>query len=279
MKNLTVQYPEDWRDYELIDSGAGEKLERWGAFLISRPEPRAMWKKGNVDLWKKVDAKYVNDSWSYGSQPPKEWVVGYDRIKFLLKPTDFKHTGVFPEQAVNWKWLGKIIKPGMRILNLFAYTGGATLACAAYRAVVTHVDSSRPALMWASENAKLSKISSDTIRWIQDDALKFVRREFRRGVVYDGIIMDPPKFGRGVGGEIWKLEDKLPELAGECKRLLSPNPAFFLINAYTADLSALALGNMLSDFIDKEVEFGELGIKESSRDRIMPAGIFARWSI
>jgi 23S rRNA (cytosine1962-C5)-methyltransferase len=133
--------------------------------------------------------------------------------------------------------------------------------------------------MWASENAKLSKISSDTIRWIQDDALKFVRREFRRGVVYDGIIMDPPKFGRGVGGEIWKLEDKLPELAGECKRLLSPNPAFFLINAYTADLSALALGNMLSDFIDKEVEFGELGIKESSRDRIMPAGIFARWSI
>ena len=276
-----MQVPGGWKDYELVDSGEGDKLERWGQYVIARPEPRAIWNKGNIEIWKKADATFEGETWNFRQKPPIEWVIGYGKIRFNLRPTDFKHTGVFPEQAVNWEWIAsqtpKSGEQTPKILNLFGYTGGATMAAALAGAHVTHVDSSRPAMMWASENCTLTGIAKGQVRWIQDDALKFVQREIRRGVKYDGIIMDPPRFGRGASGEVWKLEDHLPKLAWHCKQILSPTPIFFLINAYTADLSSTALGNLLADIIEHEVEWGEIGLKESSRGRTLPAGIFARW--
>ena len=260
--------PDGWRDYELLDTGDGMKLEKWGNSIVSRREPRVIWRKGNPDIWE-------------NQGDLAEQVISYKELKFKLKQTTFGHTGVFPEQAVNWQWIASQISSHKsqipKILNLFAYTGGATMAAALAGAQVTHVDSSKPAMMWAGENAVLTGVK-DKIRWIQDDAVKFVKREIKRGTKYDGIIMDPPRFGRGASGEVWKFEDGISKLAWECKELLSPTPQFFLINAYTADLSSVALGNLLADVMGKEVEFGELGIKESSKGRILPAGIFARWS-
>jgi len=274
----SILIPEEWRDYELVDTGDGMKLERWGQYMMARPDPRIIWSKGDPELWKKADAVFEGENWKFRNEPPQDWVVSWERLRFMLRPTDFKHTGVFPEQAVNWQWLQQ--KKATRVLNLFAYTGGATMAAAIAGAQVTHVDSSRPAMMWASENAKLSDIPKDHIRWIQDDVLKFVKREIRRGVKYDGIIMDPPRFGRGASGEVWKLEDDLPNLLEHTRQILSATPLFWLINAYTADLSSIALGNLLADMVKDlggTTESGELGIKESSGGRILPAGIFARW--
>lgn len=262
-----------WQDYELLDTGDGMKLEKWKDYVIARPDPRILWTKGNPALWEKADATFADDKWNYTNHPPQNWLITYKDIKFKLKPTDFKHTGVFPEQAVNWNWLPKAEK----VLNLFGYTGGATIAAAQAGATVTHVDSSKPSLTWARENAQLSGLGEDKVRWIPEDAVKFVRREVARGNTYDGIVMDPPRFGRGASGEVWKLEEDLPKLVWECKKLLSPSLTFFLINAYTADLSPVALGNLLSDVLQKEVEFGELGLKETSKGRLLPAGIFARW--
>ena len=263
----------DWKDYELLDTGDGMKLERWGNYTIARPDPRIIWTKGNPDLWARADAVFTDEKWIFNSPPPQSWIISYKQLKFKLRPTDFKHTGVFPEQAVNWDWLPQAGK----VLNLFAYTGGSTIAAALAGAVVTHVDSSKPALTWARENAELTGISSDKIRWIPEDILRFVKREAARGNKYDGIIMDPPRFGRGTSGQVWKLEEDLPKLVWECQKLLSPSPSFFLINAYTADLSSVALGNLLSDALQKEVESGELGLTETSKGRVLPAGIFARW--
>jgi len=275
---------DQWRDYELLDSGNGEKLERFGGFIVTRPEPRIIWNKKSEDLWKKAEGIFTGEEWRFSSSPPTEWKISYDKMVFNLKPTEFKHVGVFPEQAVNWDWITQILKSqgkghDKKVLNLFAYTGGATMAAAMAGAQVTHVDSSRPAMMWASENAKLSRIAKDSIRWIQDDAIKFVQREIRRGAKYDGIIMDPPRFGRGVSGEVWKLENNLPKLAHACREILSETPLFFLINAYTADLSHLAVENLLTDVMKENVESGELGLKESVGGRILPAGIFARWKL
>lgn len=269
--------PTDWLDYELIDTGEGEKLERWGKYVMVRPDPRIIWGKNNPELWTVADAVFRNDEWKFKTKPPESWQIAYGQLRFALRPTDFKHTGVFPEQAVNWNWIGESLSPQRTVLNLFAYTGGATMAAALAGANVTHVDSSKPAMSWARENAVLTSISNDKIRWICDDAMKFVQRDIKRGVKYDGIIMDPPRFGRGAAGEVWKLEEHLPKLVRACKELLSPTPTFFLINAYTADLSSVAIGNLLADVLEKEVEQGELGVKESSRGRILPAGIFARW--
>jgi 23S rRNA (cytosine1962-C5)-methyltransferase len=202
-----------------------------------------------------------------------------------LKPTIFKHVGVFPEQAINWEWINETITQKKRpetlkILNLFAYTGGATLAAALAGAHVTHVDSSRPTMMWASQNAKLSLIKKEQIRWIQDDAVKFVKREIRRGVKYDGIIMDPPRFGRGAKGEVWKLLSDLPELIKDCGQILAESPTLFLVNAYTADASSLVLRYLLEEAFANQasgVESGELGLKETASGKTLPAGIFARW--
>jgi len=281
MNNL-VLVPEEWRDYELIDSGEGEKLERFGQYIMARPDPRAIWNKKDLSLWKTADAVFADEKWTFRNQPPEIWPVSYRKIKFMLKPTDFKHVGIFPEQAVNWDWITEQITRNKsqetKILNLFAYTGGATMAAALAGAQVTHVDASRPAMMWASENSTLSGISKDRIRWIQDDVMKFVQREIRRGAKYDGIIMDPPRFGRGVAGEIWKLEEHLPKLVWAVRQILSDTPLFWLINGYTADLSRLAIGNLLEDAMKQEVESGELGLKQSAGGRILPAGIWARWA-
>lgn len=280
---MNILVPEKWQDFELIDSGEGEKLERWGQYVISRPEPRAIWNKSDLTPWKNADAVHSGEQWKFKSNPPENWLISYGEIKFKLKPTDFKHTGVFPEQAVNWEWIREKLsvvsgQSSVKVLNLFAYTGGTTMAAALAGAQVTHVDSSKPAMMWASENATLSRVPKDKIRWIQEDAQKFVEREIRRGTKYDAIVMDPPKFGRGAGGEIWKLEEDLPKLVFESAKLLSDTPLFFLINAYASELSCVALDNLLSDALNREVESGEIGVKQTSNGKVMPAGIWARWS-
>lgn len=277
--------PTDWRDYELIDSGDGQKLERFGQYIVTRPDPRAIWRRSVADEWKKADARFVTvgeqEEWKFSNPPPSPWTISYGAIQFQLKPTDFRHVGVFPEQAVNWDWISRTINNApVKVLNLFAYTGGATMASALAGAHVTHVDSSRPSMMWASENAKLANISKEKIRWIQDDAKKFVQREIRRGVKYDGIIMDPPRFGRGANGELWKLEDHLNELVYLAREILTESPLFYLVNAYTADLSSLALCNLMDGVMSSytgSAESGEIGLKESATQRILPAGIFYRW--
>jgi 23S rRNA (cytosine1962-C5)-methyltransferase len=282
----TLLIAEGWRDYELLDSGDGEKLERWGQYITIRPDPRVIWRKADANLWKKAQGVF-HEEWDFMSPPPRPWQISYDKIKFNLKPAEFKHTGVFPEQSTNWQWIANQItrnksqETNLKILNLFAYTGGATMAAALAGAHVTHLDASRPAMMWASENANLTGIAKDRIRWIQDDAMKFVKREIKRGVRYDGIIMDPPRFGRGMKGEVWKLLENLPELAWETKKIMSETPRFFLLNAYTADMSAIVLENLLGGMVkdwNGNLEAGELGLKESVGGRILPAGIFARWS-
>jgi 23S rRNA (cytosine1962-C5)-methyltransferase len=262
-----------WKDYELLDSGGGKKTERFGDRVLTRIDPRAIW---NIK-----DRDRVRDR---ESEPNGDWKITYDlgeqKMVFKLQETKFGHVGVFPEQADNWMWICKkckVLSAKCKVLNLFGYTGGATMAAALAGAVVTHVDASKPAINWAAENARNSQIAEDRIRWIHDDAVKFVSREIKRGSVYDGIIMDPPRFGRGASGEVWKLEDDLAKLVWNCKKLLSPTPVLFLINAYTADLSSITLGNLLTDVMGAGVESGELVIKESSRERFLPAGILARW--
>lgn len=286
MDTISIEYPTDWTDYELIDSGDGEKLERFGSYVLVRPDPRAIWTKSAPDKWALADATYrrtdpKTGQWETKTSPPSPWQVQYDNLTFILRPTEFKHVGVFPEQAVNWNWLTKIIngKP-LNVLNLFAYTGGATMAAAAAGAKVTHVDSVKSAIDWAHENVNTSKLEGKPVRWIEEDAYKFVLRESRRGSTYDGIIMDPPRFGRGTKGEVWKLEDDLPKLIAAAISILSHNPTFFLLNTYTADLSSIAIGNLLTSAISKHkgtVSFGELALKDSS-GRLLPNGIFARWT-
>lgn len=289
---IQVLTPDKWRDYELLDSGNERKLERFGQYIVIRPDPRAIWKPLlREDEWKIAEASFTQDeeteSWHFQNDPPTPWEISYEKLKFSLRTTNFKHLGVFPEQAVNWEWLKQVISNELlvhslkpKILNLFAYTGGATEACTLAGAHVTHVDSSRPSMMWASDNMKLARVNRESVRWIQDDAIKFVQREIRRKAFYEGIIMDPPRFGRGANGEVWKLLEDLPRLVDLSQQLLSENPLFFLINAYTADISSLALQNMISGiprFKSGMIESGELGLRESS-GRILPAGIFARWS-
>jgi len=260
-----------WKDYELLNSGDRNKIERFGNRILIRTDPRAIWSLGNKEL--------------LPSKEEGDWIIEYDlektKMVFELQETKFGHVGVFPEQADNWRWIYEKLKVESgkwKVLNLFGYTGGATMAAALAGAEVTHVDASKPAINWAAENARNSQIPGDKIRWIHDDAVKFVNREIKRGAKYDGIIMDPPRFGRGASGEVWKLEDDLGKLVWNCKKLLSPTPVLFLINAYTADLSSIALGNLLTDVMGAGVESGELVLKESGRERFLPAGIFARWS-
>ena len=285
--NTSIEYPTDWTEYELIDSGDGGKLERFGQYRLVRPDPRALWGRLlPAEVWDSANATYwradlKSGEWEVKFPPPSPWLVRYHKITFRLRPTEFKHVGVFPEQAVNWNWLEKIIagRP-LNILNLFAYTGGATMTALASGARVTHVDASKGALTWANENLKASKLDTKPIRWIQEDVHKFVLREEKRGNTYDGIIMDPPRFGRGSKGEVWKLENDLPKLIASCRKILAPKPAFVLVNAYTADMSALVLHNMLTSSMNDlggSISFGELAIKESTSDRLLPNGIFARW--
>lgn len=287
MTSIPILIPDGWNDYELIDSGDGMKLERFSAYIVARPDPRAAWKpQKSSSVWNTAHAQYIRSTkteghWQIKNPPPSPWLIHYRDMTFLLKPTAFKHIGIFPEQAVNWVWLENIIRnQPLTILNLFAYTGAATIAVARAGARVTHLDSVKSAITWAHENARLNNVTEKQIRWIEDDAMKFVAREVKRGSTYDGIILDPPRFGRGSRGEVWKLLDDLPRLLEACAIILSPRPKFLLVNAYTADISAVALGQLVSSALSSRsglVTHGELALKESESDRLLPSGIFARW--
>ncbi len=283
--NPQILVTEPEADYALVDSGAGEKLERLGDMLLARPDPQALWPKRVPGEWTKADGIFdVRERrWKFRAQVLRQWPISFADVKFLIRPSSFKHTGLFPEQRANWQWLSKkISRSGQKvsILNLFGYTGGATLAAAAAGAEVTHLDGSRAALNWARENAALSGMGDASIRWILDDARAFVKREIRRGRRYDGIILDPPAFGRGPKGEVWKIEDDFLHLLEECRQALSARPIFFLVNGYAAGYSAIAYANALAGFFeDGALEMGELTIAESGVNaRLLPAGIFARVS-
>lgn len=282
-----------WRDFEVLDASAGEKLERWGEHILIRPDPQVIWSTPKGDLWKKAEARYLRSEtggghWEAqcgGLQDPQSWTVSYGDLRFLVRPTGFKHTGLFPEQAVNWDFCRRNIEASrapVNVLNLFAYTGGATLACLAAGASVCHVDASKGMVAWARENAGLSGLADKPCRWIVDDCKKFVERELRRGTRYDGIIMDPPSYGRGPGGEIWKLEDALYGLVGLCTGLLSENARFFIINSYTTGLSAsvmeYVLGALLRQKRGGTLSASEIGLPVASTGLHLPCGNTAIWT-
>ncbi|MCR4436591.1 MAG: class I SAM-dependent methyltransferase [Clostridiales bacterium] len=281
---------EDWIDYELMDTGNGERLERWGKYVLIRPDPQVIWPRNeNEDRWKKADAHYHRSRsgggrWEYIERLPSHWTVSYNGLSFRIKPTDFKHTGLFPEQAANWKWIiEKIHSAGrpVKVLNLFAYTGGATVAAASAGAEVCHVDAAKGMVSWAKENIALSGLGDRPVRFITDDVIKFVQREKRRGKYYDGIIMDPPSYGRGPKGEVWKIEDALFGFVEECIGILSPRPLFFLVNSYTTGFSPTVLANILKMLVGKRcggrVSCGEIGLPVKSSGLILPCGIYGRW--
>ena len=277
-----------WNDYEILDMANGEKLERWGNIILIRPDPQIIWKnKSKPALWKKANAHYHRSKsgggeWEYIKNVPKVWQIKYKNLTFNLKPMGFKHTGLFPEQAVNWDFMMNKIKNANRpikVLNLFAYTGGATVACAAAGASVCHVDSSKGMTAWAKENVASSGLADRPVRFIIDDVIKFVQREIRRGNKYDAIVMDPPSYGRGANGEVWNIEESLYTLVELCKEVLSDKPLFFLINSYTTGLSPTILANILKMIIKKKgkVICGEVGLPMKDSDYILPCGIFGRW--
>ncbi len=285
--SLTTLITKQSKDYELLDSGEGEKLERYGQVIISRPDPQALWPKSlSLKEWQKADAVFSRDEkagWKTKSKVPEKWQIDFSGLSFFIKLSPFKHTGLFPEQASNWEWMRDVIKKEKRklnILNLFGYTGGATLAAAQAGAEVCHLDASKTAISWARENAEISGLADKPVRWILDDAMAFVKREIKRGRQYDGIIMDPPAFGHGPKGEMWRIEENFIELLDLCRQVLSVKPLFFLINGYASGYSSIAYENNLLSLIKKyggEIEKGELAILESSGKRLLPCGIFARW--
>lgn len=281
-----------WEDYECIDAGNGEKLERWKDIILRRPDPLALWPIAEESgLWLQPHARYHRSAkggghWEYLKQLPESWNVRYRQLCFKVSPTGFKHTGLFPEQAANWDFMMEKIASAdreIRVLNLFAYTGGATMACAAAGAQeVVHVDAAKGMVQWAKENMVLSHLEDRRIRFIVDDVLKFVAREKRRGRTYHAIIMDPPSYGRGPKGEIWKIEEQLYPLVSACLDILDPHPLFFLINSYTTGFPASVLRNILSSTVLRrhpagKVEAGEIGLPISASDMILPCGIYGRW--
>ncbi|MCL5782219.1 MAG: class I SAM-dependent methyltransferase [Patescibacteria group bacterium] len=292
-----VEITEAMRDYALLDSGEGEKLERYGKYVLRRPDPQALWKRHLSDArWQAADGTFMRSDegadWWMSASVPTKWEIELAGIKFWIRPTTFKHTGVFPEQVANWGWLESMISHRLKsdssanveVLNLFGYTGGATLACAKAGAKVVHIDGSKVAIGWARENAELSGLADKPTRWILDDARAFVKREIKRGRKYSGIIMDPPSFGHGPEGQLWKIEDDLLPLIDICMNIMEDRPLFFLINGYAAGYSALAYKNILAPLVEKhggDIEMGELAIREELSDeegRVLPCGIFARWS-
>ncbi len=279
----------DWKEYEVIDCSAGEKLERWGKYILLRPDPQVIWDTEKQDRrWRHLNAHYHRSKKGGGQWEffdlPEQWDLHYKELTFHLKPFSFKHTGLFPEQAVNWDWFSEKIRRAKRpvkVLNLFAYTGGATLAAAAAGASVTHVDASKGMVTWAKENAVASGLAEAPVRWLVDDCVKFVEREIRRGNHYDGIIMDPPSYGRGPKGEVWKIEEKIYPLVCLCEKLLSDDPLFFLINSYTTGLQPAVLSYMLGSAVAKRhggvVEAEEIGLPVTSSGLVLPCGASGRW--
>ncbi|MEG0022099.1 MAG: class I SAM-dependent methyltransferase [Bacilli bacterium] len=280
----------EWKDYECIDAGNGEKLERWGNAILRRPDPQSMWNVDYTEQWKNVDGHYFRSikgggEWRFNKKLEEQWTINYKNLTFKVSPTNFKHTGLFPEQATNWDFMMEKIKKANRpikVLNLFAYTGGATMACSSAGAEVVHVDASKGMTEWAKENMKLSNLENNHIRFIVDDCLKFVEREYRRGNKYDGIVMDPPSYGRGPNGEVWKFEESLYKLIEACMKILSEKPLFFLINSYTTGISSIVLENILKTTILKEfkngiITAGEVGLPITRDNLVLPCGIYGRW--
>ena len=279
---------EHWKDYEVIDCSAGEKLERWGSYILVRPDPQVIWDTPKTEIgWRKRNAHYHRNKKGGGEWEffdlPEQWSIRYRSLTFQLKPFSFKHTGLFPEQAVNWDWFSEKIRQAgrpIKVLNLFAYTGGATLAAAAAGASVTHVDASKGMVTWAKENAASSGLSDAPIRWIVDDCVKFVEREIRRGNHYDAVIMDQPSYGRGPKGEIWKIEDSIYPLITLCAKLLSEKPLFFLVNSYTTGLQPAVLHYMLGTALKKyrgNVTADEIGLPVSATGLVLPCGASGRF--
>ena len=282
---------DQWQDYEVLDCGGGEKLERWGDVYLRRPDPQAIWPARDPSLWRKAQAHYHRSekgggSWEFFTKLPDRWVMNYKNLRFYVRPTGFKHTGLFPEQAANWDWMTDLVaervKQGreVRVLNLFAYTGGATMACATAGAQVCHCDAAKGMVQWARENRECCGLPEDRVRWIIDDALKFVQREARRGRFYDGILMEPPSYGRGPGGEVWKLENELYGLAKACSEALSDDSLFFLINGYTTGFQASVLGNMIDMTV--KPRFGGLITADEvclpvTAGGVLPCGASGRW--
>ncbi len=279
----------EWKDYEIIDMANGEKLERWGNITLIRPDPQIIWKnKSFPNEWKMANAKYTRSNtggggWDYQKRLPESWQVKYKNLTFNIKPMGFKHTGLFPEQAVNWDWMiNKIKNSGreIKVLNLFAYTGGATVACLSAGASVCHVDSSKGMTTWAKENVESSGLRNRPVRFIIDDVIKFVQREIRRGNKYDAIVMDPPSYGRGKNGEVWQFENNISDLVELCIQILSDNPLFFLINSYTTGISSKVLENLLELNMKKykgKISSGEIGLPMKNSKLVLPCGIYGRW--
>ena len=281
---------DQWKDYELIDTSRGERLERWGDIILIRPDPQILWDTPRKDpRWKQAHARYHRShtgggQWERYRPIPDSWQITYGDLKFALKPMGFKHTGLFPEQAVNWDMMASLIKKEgrpIRVLNLFGYTGAATLACVAAGAHVTHVDASKGMVAWGKENAVASGLADRPMRWLVDDCVKFVQREQRRGNTYDGILMDPPSYGRGPGGEVWKLEEQVYPLVAECVKILSDDPLFFLINSYTTGLSPsvmqYVLGTLLPKGIGGHLSADEIGLPVTNSGMVLPCGATAMW--
>lgn len=284
---------DNWKDYELLDARNGEKLERWGKIVLRRPDPQIVWDVKNEDAhsgWNTPDAHYHRSNtggghWESRKKMPESWTVDYRDLTFGIKMMGFKHTGLFPEQAANWDWFSDLIKKSGRkdvnVLNLFAYTGGATMAASAAGAAVCHVDASKGMVAWAKENAQLSGLQDNPIRFIVDDVKKFTEREIRRGRKYDAVIMDPPSYGRGPSGEVWKIEDELFGLVELCTKVLSDNPLFFLINSYTTGLSGGVLENILKITLQKNyggtISVDEVGLPITNQGLVLPCGYSGRW--
>lgn len=278
-----------WKDYEVIDTSSGEKLERWGDYILVRPDPQVIWNTKKSDYrWHNPNGHYHRSNKGGGSWEffdlPEQWSVNYRNLTFQLKPFSFKHTGLFPEQAVNWDYMCDRIKGAgrpVKVLNLFAYTGGATVACAGAGASVTHVDASKGMVTWAKENAASSGLKDASVRYLVDDCVKFVQREIRRGNHYDGIVMDPPSYGRGPGGEVWKIEEKIHELVSLCAELLSDDPLFFIINSYTTGLQPAVMAYLINIEVTRRfggrVSADEIGLPVSGNGLVLPCGATARW--
>ena len=280
----------EWKDYEIIDASSGMKYERWGNVYLLRPDPQIIWNNGDLlDKYKKIDAIYHRSNkggghWENINNIPNSWIINYKDLKFNIKQMGFKHTGLFPEQAVNWDFMIDKIKKcnrKIKVLNLFGYTGGATIACMSAGAHVTHVDSSRGMVDWCKENVSLNELDTTNVRYIVDDVVKFVQREIRRGNKYDAIIMDPPSYGRGSNGEVWDIEKSLNYLVEICSDVLSEKPLFFLINSYTTGLSSTVLSNLLELKINSKykglISCGEVGLPIKENNLVLPCGIYGRW--
>lgn len=287
-----MRVSDNWKDYELIDCSDGERLERWGKYILIRPDPQVIWSTPKMNgLWYNADARYIRSSsgggnWDVYKKLPEVWHIGYSGLRFNIKPMGFKHTGIFPEQAVNWDMTARIIaesrRTDVKMLNLFAYTGGATVSAMNAGAAVTHVDASKGMVQWAKENAESSGVSAQPVRWLVDDCKKFVEREIRRGNKYDIIVMDPPSYGRGPGGEVWKLENEVYRLCELCVKLLSADALLFLINSYTTGLSPSVMSYILGSLIVPQhggkVSADEIGLPVSESGLVLPSGASAFWT-